>query len=74
MVELLSVRDRTEIVFEGVSTERLDALAQAAEKLGLKIVSTGRAQTTLENLFLEAIEPAQSADAGSGGDGAMRQK
>ncbi len=68
--DLLSVRDRTEIVVEGVSAERLDALAQAAEKLGLKIVSTGPTRTTLEHLFLEAIEPGQSADAGSGGRGA----
>lgn len=72
--DLLSVRDRTEIVFEGVSAERLDALAHAAETLGLKIVSTGPTRTTLENLFLEAIEPGQSADAGSGGRGAVRQE
>jgi hypothetical protein len=42
------------------------ALRDAAEKLGLKVVSSGRAQTTLENLFLEAIEPGASPDAGSG--------
>jgi len=64
--DLLAVRDRTEIVLEKVSPEKLSALQEAAEKLGLKIVSSGRPQTTLENLFLEAIEPGQSADAGSG--------
>jgi hypothetical protein len=42
------------------------ALREAAEKLGLKVDSSGRAQTTLENLFLEAIEPGASPDAGSG--------
>jgi len=42
------------------------ALQEAAEKLGLKVVSSGRPQTTLENLFLEAIEPGASPDAGSG--------
>jgi hypothetical protein len=41
-------------------------LREAAEKLGVKVVSTGRPQTTLENLFLEAIEPGASPDAGSG--------
>ncbi len=64
--DLLAVRDRTEVVLEQVSPEKLAALQEAAEKLGLKIVSSGRPQTTLENLFLEAIEPGQSADAGSG--------
>ena len=64
--DILAVRDRTEVVLEQVSPEKLAALQEAAEKLGLKIVSSGRPQTTLENLFLEAIEPGQSADAGSG--------
>lgn len=64
--ELLSVRDRTEMVFEETSPEKLAALREAAEKLGLKLVASGRPQTTLENLFLEAIEPGESADAGPG--------
>lgn len=64
--DLLSVRDRTEMVLEHVSPEKLAALHEAAEKLGVKVVSTGRPQTTLENLFLEAIEPGASPDAGSG--------
>jgi ABC-2 type transport system ATP-binding protein len=64
--DLLAVRDRTEMVFEQTSPEKLAALQEAAENLGLKVISTGRPQTTLENLFLEAIEPGQSADAGSG--------
>jgi ABC-2 type transport system ATP-binding protein len=64
--DLLAVRDRTEVVLEQTSPEKLAALQEAAENLGLKVVSTGRLQTTLENLFLEAIEPGQSADAGSG--------
>jgi ABC-2 type transport system ATP-binding protein len=64
--DLLAVRDRTEVVLEQTSPEKLAALQEAAENLGLKVVSTGRPQTTLENLFLEAIEPGQSADAGSG--------
>lgn len=64
--DLLSVRDRTEMVLEHVSQEKLAALHEAAEKLGVKVVSTGRPQTTLENLFLEAIEPGASPDAGSG--------
>lgn len=64
--ELLSVRDRTELVVEETSPEKIAALTAAAEKLGLKVVSSGRPQTTLEHLFLEAIEPGQSADAGAG--------
>jgi ABC-2 type transport system ATP-binding protein len=64
--DLLSVRDRTEMVLEQVSPEKLASLQEAAEKLGLKVVSSGRPQTTLENLFLEAIEPGASPDAGSG--------
>jgi hypothetical protein len=60
------VRDRTEFVLDEVSPEKVAALREAAEKLGLKVVSSGRAQTTLENLFLEAIEPGASPDAGSG--------
>jgi len=64
--DLLSVRDRTEMVLEQVSPEKLAALREAAEKLGVTVVSSGRPQTTLENLFLEAIEPGASPDAGSG--------
>ena len=64
--DLLAVRDRTEFVLDEVSPEKVAALRDAAEKLGLKVVSSGRAQTTLENLFLEAIEPGASPDAGSG--------
>lgn len=64
--ELLSVRDRTEIVLENASPENLAALQEAAERLGVKVVSSGRPQTTLENLFLESIEPGQSADASPG--------
>jgi ABC-2 type transport system ATP-binding protein len=64
--DLLSVRDRTEMVLEQVSPDKMAALQEAAEKLGLKVVSSGRPQTTLENLFLEAIEPGASPDAGSG--------
>lgn len=66
VAELLSVRDQEEIVVEETSPEKLAALRKAAESLGLKIVSSGRPQTTLENLFLEAIEPGQSADSGTG--------
>ncbi|MGA0849880.1 MAG: ABC transporter ATP-binding protein [Chthoniobacterales bacterium] len=64
--DLLSVRDRTEMVFDQVSPDKMAALRDAAEKLGLKVVSSGRPQTTLENLFLEAIEPGASPDAGAG--------
>jgi len=64
--DLLAVRDRTEFVVEQGSPEKVAALREAAEKLGLKVVSSGRAQTTLENLFLEAIEPGDSRDAGAG--------
>ena len=64
--DLLSMRDREEIVVEETSPEKIAALRKAAEGLGLKIVSSGRPQTTLENLFLEAIEPGQSADSGTG--------
>lgn len=64
--ELLSVRDRTELVLENASPENLAALQAAAERLGVKVVSSGRPQTTLENLFLESIEPGQSADASPG--------
>ncbi len=64
--ELLSVRDRTEIVVENTSAAKIDSLCAAAEQLGLKVVSRGRPQTTLEHLFLEAIEPGESADAGGG--------
>lgn len=64
--ELLAVRDRTEFVVEQGSPEKMAALRDAAEKLGLQVVSSGRAQTTLENLFLEAIEPGASPDSGAG--------
>jgi ABC-2 type transport system ATP-binding protein len=64
--DLLSVRDQTEMVLEHLSPDKLASLCEAAEKLGVKVVSTGRPQTTLENLFLEAIEPGASPDAGSG--------
>ncbi len=64
--ELLSVRDQTEMIFDKVSPEKLAALREAAEKLGLNLVSSGRPQTTLEHLFLEAVDPGHSADAGSG--------
>jgi ABC-2 type transport system ATP-binding protein len=64
--DLLSVRDQTEMVLEHLSPDKLASLREAAEKLGVKVVSTGRPQTTLENLFLEAIEPGASPDAGSG--------
>ncbi len=61
--DLLSVRDRTELVLENATPEKLAALQSAAENLGLKVMSTGRPQTTLENLFLEAIKPGESPDA-----------
>ena len=64
--DLLSVRDREELVVEETSPDKIAALRKAAEGLGLRIVSCGRPQTTLENLFLEAIEPGQSADSGTG--------
>ena len=65
--DLLSIRDRTEMVLENISPEKVEALTKAAQNLGVKVVSSGQLQTTLEQLFLEAIEPSQSADAGSGG-------
>lgn len=61
--DLLSVRDRTEMVLGNATPEKLAALRSAAENLGLEVVSTGRPQTTLENLFLEAIGPGESPDA-----------
>ena len=61
--DLLSVRDRTELVLENATPEKLAALQSAAENLGLKVMSSGRPQTTLENLFLEAIKPGESPDA-----------
>jgi ABC-2 type transport system ATP-binding protein len=64
--DLLAVRDRTEFVVEHGSPEKIAALREAAAKIGLKVLSSGRAQTTLENLFLEAIEPGDSPDAGAG--------
>lgn len=64
--DLLAVGDRSEIVIEHASAEQLAELQKAAERLGVRVVSSGRAQTTLENLFLEAIDPALSPDAGSG--------
>lgn len=64
--DLLAVSNRNEMVVENATPERLAQLNQAAERLGLRVVSSGRAQTTLENLFLDAIDPSQSPDAGSG--------
>lgn len=64
--DLLAISDRSEVIVENMSTEQLAQLKEAAQRLGVRIVSTGRAQTTLENLFLDAIEPGQSPDAGSG--------
>jgi ABC-2 type transport system ATP-binding protein len=64
--DLLAISDRSEVIVENASTEKLAQLEEAARRLGVRIVSSGRAQTTLENLFLESIEPGQSPDAGSG--------
>jgi len=64
--DLLAISDRSEVIVENASTEQLAQLEEAARRLGVRIVSSGRAQTTLENLFLESIEPGQSPDAGSG--------
>lgn len=64
--DLLAVRDRAEMVLEHAAPEQLAALREAAAQLGIKVVSSGRPQTTLENLFLEAIEPGDSPDAGPG--------
>ena len=64
--DLLAISDRSEVIVENASTEKLAQLEEAARRLGVRIVSSGRAQTTLENLFLESIEPGQSRDAGSG--------
>lgn len=64
--DLLSVQDRTEVVLGKATPDKIAELQVAAERLGLQVVSSGRPQTTLENLFLEAIEPSESADAGSG--------
>lgn len=63
--DLLAIGDRSEVIVENASTEQLAQLEEVARHLGVRIVSSGRAQTTLENLFLEAIEPGQSADSGS---------
>lgn len=65
--DLLSVRDRVEVVVEGGSAEAVKEWEAAAARLGLKVVSSGRPQTTLEHLFLDAIKPSESADAGSRG-------
>ena len=64
--DLLAVGDRNEMVIENATPEQLAELERTAERLGVRVVSSGRAQTTLENLFLDAIEPGQSPDAGSG--------
>jgi ABC-2 type transport system ATP-binding protein len=64
--DLLALGDRTEIVLENATPEQIAELGKAAERLGVRVVSSGRAQTTLENLFLAAIQPGQSPDAGSG--------
>ena len=64
--DLLAVSDRNEMVIENATPEQLAELGRAAQRLGVRVVSSGRAQTTLENLFLDAIEPGQSPDAGSG--------
>ncbi|MFM8655726.1 MAG: ABC transporter ATP-binding protein [Chthoniobacterales bacterium] len=64
--DLLAIGGRSEVIVENASAEQLAQLRAAAERLGVRIVSSGRAQTTLENLFLEAIEPGQSPDSGSG--------
>jgi len=64
--DLLAVGNRNEIVVENATPGQIAELGKAAERLGVRVVSSGRAQTTLENLFLDAIEPGQSPDAGSG--------
>jgi len=64
--DLLALGDRNEIVLENATPEQIAELGKAAERLGVRVVSSGRAQTTLENLFLAAIQPGQSPDAGSG--------
>ena len=64
--DLLAIGDRNELVLEHATPEQLAELGKAAQRLGIRVISSGRAQTTLENLFLDAIEPGQSSDAGSG--------
>jgi ABC-2 type transport system ATP-binding protein len=64
--DLLTVGDRNEIVLENATPEQLSEIRRAAERLGVRVVSAGRVQTTLENLFLDAIAPGQSPDAGRG--------
>ncbi|MBJ7258077.1 MAG: ABC transporter ATP-binding protein [Chthoniobacterales bacterium] len=64
--DLLALEDRHEMVLENATPEQIAELGKAAERLGVRVVSSGRAQTTLENLFLDAIQPGQSPDAGSG--------
>ncbi|MGA1128721.1 MAG: ABC transporter ATP-binding protein [Chthoniobacterales bacterium] len=63
---LLTVGDRNEIVLENATPEQLAEIRRAAERVGVSVVSSGRVQTTLENLFLDAIAPGQSPDAGPG--------
>ncbi len=65
--DLLAVRDRTEILLEGASEEVVAALRELAGRHGARVVGAGRSQTTLEQLFLEAVEERLSADASSGG-------
>ncbi|MGA1123062.1 MAG: ABC transporter ATP-binding protein [Chthoniobacterales bacterium] len=64
--DLLTVGDRNEIVLENATPEQLAEIRRAAERVGVSVVSSGRVQTTLENLFLDAIAPGQSPDAGPG--------
>jgi ABC-2 type transport system ATP-binding protein len=64
--DLLTVGDRNEIVLENATPEQLAEIRRAAERVGVTVVSSGRVQTTLENLFLDAIAPGQSPDAGPG--------
>lgn len=66
--DLLTVGDRSEILVENATPATLAKLAEAAEGLGIRVVSSGRAQTTLESLFLRAVDRGQSPDAGSGGN------
>ena len=55
--ELISLRNRTELVIENASTELLDEMRHIIQQRGGRVVAQKTSTTTLEQLFLEATAP-----------------
>ena len=59
MTELLAVRNQTELILDNAQPELLTQIAGLAEASGARVVEHRTAQMTLEQLFLDATQPAK---------------